>query len=149
MKCQIVVYATIYAMISNAVLGVEQNTDGGGIEGRRCVRMPNTREKLIELLSDVQYLGGLEEKIADHLIANSVTVQDSKVVKIDQFNKWIPVTERLPEAGKKVICCGSEGGLFVARTRECAGRVLIIDNKSAVQRKATHWMPLPPLPKGE
>ena len=37
--------------------------------------MPNTREKLIELLSQVQYLGGLEEKIADHLIANGVTVQ--------------------------------------------------------------------------
>ena len=36
--------------------------------------MPNTREKLIELLCDVQYLGGLEEKIADHLIANGVTI---------------------------------------------------------------------------
>ena len=44
------------------------------------------REKLIELLSQVQYLGGLEEKIADHLIANGVTIQ-----------KWIPVAERLPE----------------------------------------------------
>ena len=32
------------------------------------------REKLIELLSEVQYLGGLEEKIADHLIANGVTI---------------------------------------------------------------------------
>ena len=48
--------------------------------------MPNTREKLIELISQVQYLGGLEEKVADHLIANGVTVQ-----------KWIPVTERLPD----------------------------------------------------
>lgn len=33
------------------------------------------REKLIELLGHVQYLGGLEEKIADHLIANGVTIQ--------------------------------------------------------------------------
>ena len=32
------------------------------------------REKLIELLRYVQYLGGLEEKIADHLIANGVTI---------------------------------------------------------------------------
>ena len=32
------------------------------------------REKLIELLREVQYLGGLEEKIADHLIANGVTI---------------------------------------------------------------------------
>ena len=36
--------------------------------------MSNTREKLIELLREVQYLGGLEEKIADHLIANGVTI---------------------------------------------------------------------------
>ena len=48
--------------------------------------MPNTREKLIEVLRDVQYLGGLEEKIADHLIANGVTVQE-----------WISVKDRLPE----------------------------------------------------
>ena len=32
------------------------------------------REKLIELLRDVQYLGGLEKKVADHLIANGVTI---------------------------------------------------------------------------
>ena len=36
--------------------------------------MPNTREKLIELLREVQYLGGLVEKIADHLIAYGVTI---------------------------------------------------------------------------
>lgn len=33
-----------------------------------------SREKLIELLREAQYLGGLEEKIADHLIANGVTL---------------------------------------------------------------------------
>ena len=36
----------------------------------------DVREKLVELLRDVQYLGGLEEKIADHLIAHGVTVQE-------------------------------------------------------------------------
>lgn len=55
--------------------------------------MPNTREKLIELLDIIMQPG---EKtlgdIADHLIANGVTVQ-----------KWIPVTERLPQE-KGEIC---------------------------------------------
>lgn len=37
------------------------------------------REKLIELLREVQYLGGLEEKIADHLIANGIIVLPCKV----------------------------------------------------------------------
>ena len=48
--------------------------------------MPNTREKLIELLSAVQYQGNavhgfhdkyiLNSELADHLIANGVTVQE-------------------------------------------------------------------------
>lgn len=36
----------------------------------------DVREKLVELLREVQYLGGLEEKIADHLAAHGVTVQE-------------------------------------------------------------------------
>lgn len=51
----------------------------------------DTRRKLVELLRDVQYLGGFEEKIADHLIENGVTVQE-----------WVSVDERLPE--EKVDC---------------------------------------------
>ena len=45
----------------------------------------DVREKLVELLRDVQYLGGLEEKIADHLIENGVTVQE-----------WISADKRMP-----------------------------------------------------
>lgn len=32
------------------------------------------RDRLIELISDVQYMGGLEEKLADHLLASGVIV---------------------------------------------------------------------------
>ena len=53
----------------------------------------DTREKLVDLLDDMQrsgtgYFGNAIEnkKIADHLIANGVTVQ-----------KWISVDDRLPE----------------------------------------------------
>ena len=53
----------------------------------------NVREKLVELLDDMQrsgtgYFGSAIEnkKIADYLIKHGVTVQE-----------WIPVTERLPE----------------------------------------------------
>ena len=55
--------------------------------------MPNTREKLIELLESAESAiywnsddNSFIQKIADHLIANGVTVQE-----------WIPVTERLPQ----------------------------------------------------
>ena len=101
--------------------------------------MPNTREKLIELLSQVQYLGGLEEKIADHLIANGVTVQ-----------KWIPVTERLPEEDGYYLCCVKSFS-FPGRTYI---NILHCD-KNGFQEghiytdDVTHWMPLPEAPKGE
>lgn len=45
----------------------------------------DVKEKLVELLRDVQYLGGLEEKIADHLIDNGVTVQ--------KYGYWISLTD--------------------------------------------------------
>lgn len=34
------------------------------------------KQRLTRLVSDVQYLGGLEEKVADHLIANGVTIRE-------------------------------------------------------------------------
>ena len=77
--------------------------------------MPNTREKLIELLQsspmDVFGHRGVGS-LADHLIANGVTVQEQlrdhywateqaykngyKKGKADAL-QWIPVTERLPK----------------------------------------------------
>lgn len=65
----------------------------------------DVREKLVELIDDFiynvdlkhWYSEELDEKLADELIANRVTVQDSKGVEIDPFNKWISVKDRLPE----------------------------------------------------
>ena len=62
----------------------------------------NDREKLIEIIGLTEYGNGalvgknfqrgFIGKIADHLIANGVTVQ-----------KWIPVSERLPDKNDKYI----------------------------------------------
>lgn len=61
------------------------------------------RNKLIELIREVQYLGGLEEKLADHLLANGVTIQ-----------QWIPVSERLPERnGKYMVYASVRGHKYV------------------------------------
>lgn len=100
------------------------------------------REKLIELLSQVQYLGGLEEKIADHLIANGVTIQ-----------KWIPVTERLPEkgAGNVLVVKQFRGkpyvdiGEVIGETACCYSDEYCINPREHI---FTHWMPLPEPPKG-
>ena len=107
------------------------------------------REKLIELLDEMQHYGTAvefgknyvyNEPIADHLIANGVTVQ-----------KWIPISERLPELHTKVLCCGKRGGRFIAETTVVVlgGREHICWDRRNGRGcpEVTHWMPLPEPPK--
>ena len=85
--------------------------------------MPNTREKLIELLSHVQYLGGLEEKVAYHLIANGVTFANQVASTSKQLasSEWIPVTERLPESGVHVLVTCEMQGQYLTGQYVCDG----------------------------
>ena len=117
------------------------------------------REKLIEQLSQIDACictlcgeeGALERVsgvIADHLIANGVTIQ-----------KWIPVTERLPESKTKVLVYGGneliwENGVKRPMPSVYTGYMRGLDegwftweeHKYIVN--ATHWMPLPEPPEG-
>ena len=93
------------------------------------IKMPNTREKLIELLRNTRHeyrryiaIKDYEKRIAktdeeflavddsivgeipfcaDHLIANGVIISKMETVETDNNvgHKWIPVTERVPEIG--------------------------------------------------
>ena len=110
--------------------------------------MPNTREKLIELLRDVQYQGnavhGYSDKyiqngeLADHLIANGVTVQ-----------KWIPVSERLPGTKDCIIVATTDGNVGEAFLYWDGVFHWIWDEYFEHELRVTHWMPLPEPPKGE
>lgn len=113
----------------------------------------NDREKLIEIIGLTEYGNGalvgknfqrgFIGKIADHLIANGVTVQ-----------KWIPVSERLPEVPvgfvqiQVIIFCesGVELAWFQIDTEE------FYDTHGWLGTSVsgvTHWMPIPRPPKGE
>ena len=94
------------------------------------------REKLIELLRCVQYLGGLEEKIADHLIANGVTSE-----------KWIPVTERLPDEGRHVLAWSEVGDVYETAFWNGVRWIVTWEHDEFVG--VTHWMPLPEPPREE
>lgn len=112
------------------------------------------REKLIELLGEINCNASdcdecefrnfeddcvrrQKEIIADHLIANGVTVQ-----------KWIPVTERLPEQYEAVI--GWTGNTMGEVQLSHGDEFIWVDddgwNNTA---PVTHWMPFPEPPKGE
>lgn len=105
------------------------------------------REKLIELLREAkakeQYdflFGDIDAAIdmpygaeyyAEHLIAHGVTIQ-----------KWIPVTERLPESGKCVLVFSKDGmvaeGCYFAYDKSWTQF-----RWSVKDLNVTHWMPLP------
>ena len=115
----------------------------------------DVREKLIEILKQAPFEGKVldewwfEEKIkriADHLIAHSVTVQE-----------WISVDDRLPDetgrylAVKKRIAPDELGG---NRTDIVILRFFVDDGfrmpthipdwiKGEINEEVTHWMPLP------
>ena len=125
--------------------------------------MPNTREKLVELLTKYFDIGdsyaynltrvksafacgtiGFDDfeefddetvaDIADHLIANGVTVQ-----------QWISVKDRLPEEGVTVLVCGGRRGVYTAYMN-CPDYWHKL-NSTNHYCNPTHWMPLPQPPK--
>lgn len=123
------------------------------------------RKKLIELLrNDMNVLKAAGTsatatlRLADNLIENGVTIQ-----------KWIPVTERLPELfdkdqdwSKTVLFITTQGYIFSGYRHIAIPQKSFYDddwtppywlNESEELEfeddEVTHWMPLPEPPKGE
>ena len=110
--------------------------------------MTNTelREKLVKLLESAEsavYWSSEDknfiEKIADHFLANGVTI-----------NQWIPVTERLPEPNKWVLCACRANIIEVLRYDNTTDDWdTSIPNRCYMKGFVTHWMPLPEPPEEE
>ena len=101
----------------------------------------DVREKLIDILEEFLlwpskmknvWMPQCIEKLADHLIANGVTVQE-----------WISVDDRLPEQGEKAICIDADGDMMIGKYTEWGWMF------PCYFEELTHWMPIPQPPKGE
>ena len=106
--------------------------------------MDTVREKLVGLLTGCGICfhclpSGIHEeqekrRIADHLIANGVTVQE-----------WIPVTEGLPDPFETVwahdATTGEAYAAYVTAHKEWNG--------VCKSHEITHWTRVPQMPKGE
>ena len=118
------------------------------------------REKLIELIQTATYnvncicvsrdwcdgcpaeygKGACKEVyVADHLIANGVTISNLETVD----KEWIPVSDRLPEKGKDVLVYTLTHDVLKAH---CYGDRQWFAH-DGIWRVVTHWMPLPEPPK--
>ena len=104
----------------------------------------DVREKLAELLTefygcDPMYYDVDALAMAQHLIANGVTVQE-----------WISVDDRLPEDDSDVLAYsrnGEEGRIYPANYAKGVWFDCIFTTPAT--DTTTHWMPLPLPPKGE
>ena len=104
----------------------------------------DVRGKLVELLTefygcDPMYYNVDALAIADHLIANGVTVQE-----------WISVKDRLLE--ETVDCIIHYQHAYCDKDGYFAIGLCFYDGEKFPfdpAYKVTHWMPLPQLPKGE
>lgn len=104
--------------------------------------MDNLKEKLISMIQEA--VGGCARHwaslIADHLLANSVTVQE-----------WIPASEPPKEPGEYIVAQKhwSDGHLETKKGK-WNGVEWLVDGRESLM--VTHWMPPSPLPeppKGE
>ena len=101
----------------------------------------DVREKLLDLIIDAKRTdpetGSFAEYLADHLIANGVTVQE-----------WVSVKERLPQ--EKVNCIVHYKHAYCDNDDYWAIGMCFYDGEKFQfdpAYKVTHWMPLPPAPE--
>ena len=123
----------------------------------------DVREKLVELLGNIYLpiMAGpdvigeyripykLKEEIADHLIANGVTVQE-----------WIPASEPPKKITNKVIVLCKNGYRGFGHYEDYKGKQTWYnlesgkpftdwDLEDCERYEVTHWQPMPQPPKGE
>ena len=106
----------------------------------------DVREKLVELLNEVQETGVNEipagfgctreyiknEKVASHLIAHGVTVQE-----------WKPISEPPKEKGTYLVCTDN-GGVLLGHWYGTAWNA-----GGGAKKHLAYWMEKPQPPKGE
>ena len=113
--------------------------------------MMDVREKLVKIVCDAMESNGCighcnhspcfeVERVVNELIDNGVTVQE-----------WISVTERLPEAGKYVICIAKRNpfSMFMPMVARIEKNGWVNPITEQYISEVTHWMPMPAQPKGE
>ena len=82
-----------------------------------------------------------EEEIAELQDAN--TELHSRIAELEAAQRWIPVSERLPEDLQSIIVFTKDRKTYIIRFLELYGR----EGFGSLSDIVTHWMPLPPNPE--
>lgn len=89
------------------------------------------------------------EKYQDELIPGFRAEVEQLLTKCHQLEqKWIPVTERLPERNAEVLVCDTRED-YVSIWEHIGDGLWFGNEVIWATEDITHWMPLPEPPKGE
>ena len=112
-----------------------------------CEAEPVCMYELMDKAADA-----IEEMTEDNIALNGTITNLLEQIKDLGKPRWIPVTERLPEAKRKVLVATFQGGVYYGFV-ESRGKFYTANNTLADswcwEPDVTHWMPLPQPPKEE
>ena len=98
-------------------------------------------ESMREITPEAKYA---IDKHADNIISH----MDELIRDLENEPRWIPVTERLPEAGERVLCY-CRANIYEVMKMRTDGDWVYDTNHVYMHSFVTHWMPLPEPPKEE
>lgn len=85
---------------------------------------------------------------AEHENHGGITAEAADAIEELSKPRWIPVTERLPDAGERVLCY-CRANIYEVMKMRTDGDWVYDTNHVYMHSFVTHWMPLPTPPKGE
>ena len=89
----------------------------------------------------IEKLTAIREEQKAQIIAMAAEIEE-------QLPRWIPVTERLPDAGERVLCY-CRANIYEVMKMRTDGDWVYGTNHIYMHSFVTHWMPLPQPPKEE
>ena len=108
---------------------------------------------MMETKMIVSWLYDKAARAQDHSYARMLNMTARRLRDLEQAQKWIPVTERLPEKTGSYIVHTDNGAVCTAKYYYDLPTGLRFEkphwNSSKLAKHITHWMSLPEPPKDE
>jgi hypothetical protein len=107
--------------------------------------------KIFDALPDHEFLDDIDDAVLklNKQASLAITLQ-AECDRMKAQNRWIPVTERLPDAGTMAIISGLKGFKSVAlKSHDGWSDQIYGQHYFDCDTFITHWRPLPQPPEGE
>lgn len=101
----------------------------------------------METMQIVSWLYDKAARAMDHSYARMLNMTAKRLRELDEKQRWIPVTERLPDG--ECIAIGFQNEMLIGWVAEdiFSDTGYLAESEGEILGNVTHWMPLPEPPK--